>query len=64
MNFEIKSTFEFIYGRLKTLIWKTIRTCTRHYLLVVLMINFSALALAMYFYLENLFLPAVFEHFI
>lgn len=60
MNFEIKSTFKILNDRLKAFLRKIIRTCTRHYLLVVLMINLSALALGMYFYLENLFLPAVY----
>jgi hypothetical protein len=60
MNFEFKSTFKIISARSKALIRKTIRTCIRHYLLVVLMINLSALILAVYFYLENLFLPAVY----
>jgi hypothetical protein len=60
MNFEFKSTFKIISARSKAFMRKTIRTCMRHYLLVVLMINLSALTLAMYFYLENLFLPAVY----
>jgi hypothetical protein len=60
MNFEIKSTFKIVIARSKALMRKTIRTCVRHYLLVVLMINLSALTLAIYFYLENLFIPAVY----